>query len=105
MRTPRAAARFLARLWKGALRLARRRPPDPPAGPERLLLQEAEVTVPIAPGMAGKVAVRGRGDRLEVEAKAEGADEAFARGMRVRLIDFRDGAYLVEPADVEHLVR
>jgi hypothetical protein len=71
--------------------------------PEEFLLEEAAVVVPIGPGMMGKVEVRKYGAAAEVYAKAEDPAQAFARGSRVRLIDYRDGSYLVEPADEEHL--
>jgi hypothetical protein len=90
--------RALGRVLRGRARAG------PDFEPEELLLEEAEVTAPIAPGMAGRVKVRKRGVASDVFAKGERADQAFARGMRVRLIDYRDGAYLVEPADEEHLV-
>jgi hypothetical protein len=72
--------------------------------PEEFLLEEAVVVAPIAPGMAGKVEVRKNRTAAEVFARAEDPAQAFARGARVRLIDYRDSVYLVEPADEEHLV-
>jgi len=73
--------------------------------PEEFLLEQAEVIEPIAPGVTGRVRVR-RGDlSAEIDARGEPGDQAFARGMQVRLIDYRDGSYLVEPWDEEHLVR
>lgn len=104
MVTPRTLVSSFIRLFGRILGCAARVRPESGLGPEGLLLQEAEITAPIAPGMAGRVAVRRRGVVLEVSARAEDADQAFARGMRVRLIDYRDGSYLVEAADVEHLV-
>jgi membrane protein implicated in regulation of membrane protease activity len=83
-----ALARFLRR--------SLRRDLDSSFSPEEFLLEEAQVIVPIGPGMMGKVEVR--------KYRAEDPAQAFARGARVRLIDYREGSYLVEPADEEHLV-
>jgi membrane protein implicated in regulation of membrane protease activity len=91
-----ALARFLRR--------SLRRDLDSSFSPEEFLLEEAQVIVPIGPGMMGKVEVRKYGAATEVYARAEDPAQAFARGARVRLIDYREGSYLVEPADEEHLV-
>lgn len=91
-----------------AARLLRRfirRDLDSSFKPEDFLLDEAVVTVPVAPGMLGKAAVRRYGAEVEVYIRAEDPAQAFARGERVRLIDYAEGSYLVEPADAEHMVR
>lgn len=91
--------------WLLAARARRLRAGAPPPFPEDFLLEEAEVVAPIGPGMSGRVEVRKRGAAAELLARAEDPAQAFERGARVRLIDYRDGSYLVEPADEEHLVR
>ncbi len=74
--------------------------------PEALLLEEAVVTEPIAPGMEGKAELRKRGSKpLPLRARAMDSDQAFARGAKVRVIDFREGCCYVENADEVHLVR
>jgi hypothetical protein len=72
--------------------------------PEDLILEEAVVTVPLAPGMMGKAELRKSGMVVEIQVKAVDGDQAFARGSRVRVIDYRNECYLVEPSDEEHLV-
>ncbi len=74
--------------------------------PETLLLEEAIVTEPIAPGMEGKAELRRQGSKaLSLRARAMDSDQAFARGAKVRVIDYREGCCLIESADEEHLVR
>jgi hypothetical protein len=74
--------------------------------PEALLLEEAVVTEPIAPGMEGKAELRKRGAKpLNLRARAMDSAQAFARGAKVRVIDYREGCCLIESADEEHLVR
>lgn len=78
----------------------------PPPAPEALLLEEAVVTEPIAPGMEGKAELRRHGSKpLSLRARAMGSDQAFARGAKVRVIDYREGCCYVENADEVHLVR
>lgn len=72
---------------------------------DELLLKEAEVTVPVAPGMLGKAAIQWCGAPVEVPIRAADPAQAFARGGRVRFIDYSDDYYLVEPAEEEHQVR
>jgi hypothetical protein len=73
-----AAAGFLAR---------RRRAPAPGPKAEDLLLGEAKVVEPIAPGMAGKVELSKAGAALPLPARAQDPAQAFERGALVRLID------------------
>ncbi len=80
---------------------AARRLPDPQA----LLLEEATVTEPIGPGLEGRAEIRkGGGEALTLRVRATDAGQAFARGARVRIIDFREGCCFIESADEEHLV-
>jgi hypothetical protein len=74
--------------------------------PESYLLEEATVVEPIAPGMEGKAELRKRGALPHVmRARATDAGQAFARGAKVRVIDYRDGCCFIESVDEEHLVR
>jgi hypothetical protein len=97
------AVGFAVFLAMPALRSGRRR--DHPV-PEALLLEEAVVTQPVAPGMEGMAEVRELDAKpLVLRIRATDASQAFARGTRVRVIDCRDGCYFIENADEEHLVR
>jgi membrane protein implicated in regulation of membrane protease activity len=74
--------------------------------PETILLEEAIVIEPVAPGMEGKAEVRKRGSKpLELRIRATDASQAFVRGTKVRVIDLREGLGIVESADEVHLVR
>ena len=77
---------------------------DSSFNPEDFILEEAAVTVPLAPGMMGKIIVRRYGAELELFARARDPAQAFVRGDRVRVIDYSDECYVVEAADEEHLV-
>jgi hypothetical protein len=94
----RALSAFFLRL----LRRLRRGGPGSEPSPEDCLLEEAGVVEPLAPGMTGRVELHKTG--LVVRARAQDPSQAFASGARVRLIDYRDGIYFVEPSDREHLV-
>lgn len=78
---------------------------DPPS-PETLLLEEATITEPVAPGLEGKAVFRKRGGSpLSLRVRATDSAQAFARGTKVRVIDFREGCCFIESADEEHLAR
>lgn len=85
--------------------LRSRRDPSSSFRAEDFILEEAEITVPVAPGLAGKAVVRKRGAPSEVSVRATSGASAYARGARVRIIDYQDDCYLIEAADEEHLVR
>jgi hypothetical protein len=73
---------------------------------EEVLLEEAVVVEPIAPGMDGKAEIRKRGAKpVLFRARATDSSQAFARGSRVRVIDLCEGTGIVEGADEVHLVR
>lgn len=74
--------------------------------PEALLLEEATVTEPIAPGLEGRAELRKRGSPTVVlRVRATDSSQAFARGSMVRVIDMREGCCIVESSDQVHLVR
>ena len=76
-----------------------------PLSPEALLLEEAIVSEPIAPGLEGRAEIRTKKDEtLSLRARASDSNQAFARGTRVRVIDYREGCCFVESADELHLV-
>ena len=91
-------------LAKGLKSLARRERPSSFQA-EDFILEEAEITVPVAPGLTGKAEVRKYRSVSEVSVMATSGAAAYARGARVRIIDYQDGCYLIEAADEEHLVR
>jgi hypothetical protein len=93
----------IAALAKGLRSLARR-DLDSSFRAEDFILEEAEVTVPVAPGLMGKAVVRKYGALSEVFIKATSEAAAYARGAKVRIIDYQEDCYLVEAADEEHLV-
>jgi hypothetical protein len=73
---------------------------------EEVLLEEAVIVELVAPGMEGKAEIRKHGAKpILFRVRATDESQAFARGARVRVIDLRDGAGLVEGADEVHLVR
>jgi hypothetical protein len=73
---------------------------------EDILLEEAVIVEPVAPGMEGKAEIRKRGAKpILFRVRATDASQAFARGARVRVIDLREGTCFVEAADEVHLVR
>jgi membrane protein implicated in regulation of membrane protease activity len=72
--------------------------------PEEMLLEEAVVSEPLAPGMEGKAVIRRGSSDQALRIRAVDGAQAFPRGTRVRILDYSDGAYLVESADEEHLV-
>jgi membrane protein implicated in regulation of membrane protease activity len=73
---------------------------------EEILLEEAVVVEPIAPGMEGRAEIRKQGAKpLLFRVRATDASQAFARGARVRVIDLREGTCIIEGADEVHLVR
>ena len=73
---------------------------------EALLLEEAVVTEPIAPGLEGRAELRKPGAKpLPLRVRAGDPYQVFARGSRVRVIDLREGCCIIENADQVHLVR
>lgn len=74
--------------------------------PEAILLEEAVVVEPVAPGMEGKAEIRKGGSKpLRLRVLANDASQAYARGTKVRVIDLREGLCIIEGADEVHLVR
>jgi hypothetical protein len=73
---------------------------------EEILLEEAVVIEPVAPGMEGKAEIKKQGVKpLLLRVRATDASQAFVRGARVRVIDLNEGTCIVEGADEVHLVR
>lgn len=73
---------------------------------EEVLLEEAVVVEPVAPGMEGRAEIRKQGARpILFRVRATDASQAFARGARVRVIDLREGTCIIEGADEVHVVR
>jgi hypothetical protein len=73
---------------------------------EEILLEEAVVVEPIAPGMEGRAEIKKQGAKpILFRVRATDSSQAFARGARVRVIDLREGTCIIEGADEVHLVR
>jgi hypothetical protein len=76
------------------------------SAPEAILLEEAVVVEPVAPGMVGKAEIRKPGSKpLCIRVRATDASQAYARGTKVRVIDLREEICIIESADEVHLVR
>lgn len=60
------------------------------------IMDEATVTVSVAPGAMGKAAIRRYGRETEVYVRAKDASAAFPRGSAVRIVDFDDDCYWIE---------
>ncbi len=74
--------------------------------PEAILLEEAVVVEPVAPGMEGRAEIRKPGSQpLRFRVRATDASQAYARGTKVRVIDLREEICIIESADEVHLVR
>lgn len=100
-----AGAGFVIAALARVLRRVLRKDLDSSFTAEDFILEEAEVTVPVSPGLMGKAIVKKYGAQAEVYVRATSPEKAFIRGDLVRIIDFQDDCYLVEAADEEHLVR
>jgi hypothetical protein len=100
-----AGAGAVIAVFARLLRRFVRRDLDSSFRPEDFILEEAEITVSISPGLVGRALVRKYGAQSEVYVRAISGDRAFARGARVRIIDYQEDYYIVEAADEEHLVR
>lgn len=86
---------FIAVLVK-ALRSFARKDLDSTVGQEEYLMDEAVVSVPVAPGAMGRVAVRRYGREAELYVRCKDAGASLAKGARVRIVDLDEGFYWVE---------
>lgn len=89
------AGAFIAVLVK-ALRSFARRDLDSTVGEEEYLMDEAAVTVPVAPGAMGRVVVRRYGREAELYVRCKDPKAGLAKGARVRIVDLDEGFYWVE---------
>jgi membrane protein implicated in regulation of membrane protease activity len=64
---------------------------------EEFLMEEGVIVVPAAPGEMGKAEVRKYGASVELYVRASVGSIALAKGDRVRVVDFGDECYFVEP--------
>jgi hypothetical protein len=77
-----------------------------PLQAETLLLEDAIVTEPVAPGLAGRAEIQKEGGAARnLKVKAIDPCQAFERGARVRIIDIQGDLCIVEAADQEHRAR
>lgn len=86
---------FIAALVK-ALRSFARKDLDSTVGQEEYLMDEAAVTVPVAPGAMGRVVVRRYGREAELYVRCKDPRASLAKGARVRIVDLDEGFYWVE---------
>jgi len=86
---------FIAVLVK-ALRSFARRDLDSTVGQEEYLMDEAAVTVPVAPGAMGRVVVRRYGREAELYVRCKDPKASLAKGAPVRIVDLDEGFYWVE---------
>lgn len=86
---------FIAVLAR-TLRAFIRKDLDSSIKPEEFIMDEASVTVPIAPGALGKVLVRRYGVETELYARAKDPALFLARGTSVRIVDWDEDCYWVE---------
>lgn len=87
----------------GVARLVRglsRRELDSTVREEELIMDEAVITVSVAPGQLGKAEVRKYGANTELYVKASAPDLAIAKGARVRILDINEEYCTVEPLDL-----
>ncbi len=86
---------FIAALARG-LRSFIRKDLDSSIRPEEYIMDEAVVTVTVAPGAMGKVAVRRYGRESELYVRAKDPGSGFPKGAAVRIVDYDDDCYWVE---------
>jgi hypothetical protein len=95
-----------AALFVLALRFLRGKPAPSVPTAESILLEEAVIVEPVAPGMEGKAEISKPGSPvISLRVRATDASEVFARGAKVRIIDLHEGLCIIEGADKEHLAR
>jgi len=80
-----------------ALRSFIRKDLDSSIAPEEFIMDEATMTVSIIPGAMGKAAVRRYGTEHELFVRAKDIQTAFIKGEKVRIVDFDDDCYWIEP--------
>ena len=78
------------------LRRALRRDLDSSYTAADLLYEEAEITIPVAPGQLGRAIVQRFGPNTVVYVRAADPGLAFGRGERVRIVECRDDVCMVE---------
>ena len=64
---------------------------------EELFMEEAEIVVPVEPGMMGQAEVRKFGANVDIYVKASDEKLALPKGTRVRVVDCSEELYIVEP--------
>ncbi len=69
---------------------------DSSIAPEEFIMDEATMTVSITPGAMGKAVVRRYGTEHELFVRAKDIQSSFAKGAKVRIVDFDDDCYWVE---------
>ncbi|MDR2394303.1 MAG: hypothetical protein LBD93_09155 [Treponema sp.] len=86
-----AGIAFMAHLLRKLLR----RDLDSSLKPGELIMEKAVITVPLAPGAAGKAVVRHFGKETEVYVRSKDPGTAFSKGAEVWIVDFDASWYYV----------
>ncbi len=90
------AGLFIATLSK-ALRAFIRKDLDSSIKPAEFIMDEAIVTVPVLPGEMGKATVRSYGKETDLYVRSKDARATFPKGSAVRIVDFDDDCFWIEP--------
>jgi hypothetical protein len=77
------------------LRKLLRRDLDSSLKPGELLMEKAVITIPLAPGLAGKAVVRQFGKETEIYVRSQDPHVHFAKGEEVQIVDFDESWYYV----------
>lgn len=92
-----AGAGLLALAISRLVRRLVRRDLDSSFKSEEFLMEEAVVSIPASPGRMGKAELRKFGADIELYVRAKDPARALAKGERVRVVDYADECYYVEP--------
>jgi len=92
-----AGAGLLALAVSRLVRRLVRRDLDSSFKSEEFLMEEALVTIAAAPGQMGKAELRKFGADLELYVRATDPSRPLSKGERVRIVDYADECYYVEP--------
>jgi hypothetical protein len=74
-----------------------RRDLDSSIKPDEFLMEKAVILTPVLPGEAGKAAVRQFGREQEIYVRCRDTAAAFSKGAEVRIVDFDESWYWIEP--------
>lgn len=81
------------------LRSSMRKDLDSSIKPEEFLMDLATISVPVQPGAMGKIIVRRYDHEQELYVRAKDPQLGLKKGSIVRIVDFTDDCYWVEPEE------